>query len=72
MITHIHVLIAWVHAIILYTSVYPSVYCTLPVTHFLVFEGWFLEAPQAVLLHATVIHCHYGIDIKDASFFILE
>ena len=40
--------------------------------NFLVFEGSFLEAPRAVLFHATAIHCHYGIDIEDASFFVLE
>ena len=39
---------------------------------FLVFEGLFLEAPQAVMFHATAIHCHYGIDIEDASFLVLE
>ena len=37
---------------------------------FFVFEGSFLEAPQVVLFHATVIYYHYGIE--DASFFILE
>ena len=36
------------------------------------FEGSFLEAPRAVLFHTTVVHCHHGIDIKDASLFVLE
>jgi hypothetical protein len=31
-----------------------------------------LKAPQAVLFHATAIHCHYGTNIEDASFFVLE
>ncbi len=35
-------------------------------------KGWFLEAPRAVLFLATAIHFHYGTDIEDASFFILE
>ena len=56
------------------TSAYLSVYRALPRTEwiFLVFEASFLEAPWAVLFHATAIHCHYGIDIKDSSFFVLE
>ena len=62
MITHARVRIMRVHAIISYTSAYLSV----------VFEGSFLEAPRAVLFHATAIHCHYGIDIEDASFLVLE
>ena len=39
---------------------------------FLIFEGWFLEVPQAVLFHATATHCHHARDIKYASFFVLE
>ena len=31
-----------------------------------------LKVPRAVLFHATAIHCHYGIDIEDASFLVLE
>ena len=33
------------------------------------FEGLLLEAPWAVLFHATATHCHHG---TDALFFILE
>ena len=49
-------------------------YRALPWTEWiiLVFEGSFLEAPRAVLFHATAIQCHHGIDIEDASFFVLE
>ena len=36
------------------------------------FDGSYLEAPTAVLFHATAIHCHDGIQIADASFFVLE
>ena len=36
------------------------------------FEGWFLKALQAVLFHATAIHCHHGMDVNKASFFVLE
>ena len=61
----------WVYAIISCTSAYLSMYRALP-RIFLVFEGSFLEAPRAVLFHATAIHCHYGIDIEDASFLVLE
>ena len=38
---------------------------------FLVFEGSFLEAAQAVLFHTNAIHFHHGRDIEDPSFFIL-
>ena len=38
---------------------------------FQVFEGLFLEAPRAVLFHATAIHCHDGMDHDDASVFVL-
>ena len=74
MITYARVRIAQVYAIISYTSAYLSVYRTLPRTEqiFLVFEGSFLEAPRAVLFHATAMYCHYGRDIEDASFFVLE
>ena len=75
MITHAFVRIMQVYTIISYTSAYLSVYRTLPRTEwiFLVFEGLFLEAPRAVLFHATAIHCHYGRDIEeDASFLVLE
>ena len=73
-IIHARVHITRVYAIIPYMSAYLSVYRALPRTEwiFLVFEGSFLEAPRAVLFHATAIHCHYGKDIEDASFFILE
>ena len=37
---------------------------------FRVFEGSFLEAPWAVLFHATAMHCHHGMDIDDASCFV--
>ena len=55
-------------------SVKLSVYCALPGTEwiFLIFEGWFLKTPQAVLFHATSTHCYHGRDIEDALFFILE
>ena len=69
---HARVRIARVYAIISYTSAYR---CTAPYpgqNEFLVFEGSFLEAPRAVLFHATAIHCHCGIDIEDASFLVLE
>jgi hypothetical protein len=51
-------------------AIYLSVYRVLPKDrmNFLVFEGLFLEAPRAVLFHATAIHRHYGTDIEDASF----
>ena len=45
-------------------------YCSLPRTEwiFLIFEGWFLKALQAVLFHATATHCYHGRDIVDALF----
>ncbi len=46
--------------------------CTAPYPKtewFFIFEGSFLEAPQAVLFHATAIH---GTDIEDTLFFVLE
>ena len=49
-------------------------YRALPGTEwiFLIFKGWFLKGPQAILFHATATHCHYGRDIENASFFVLE
>ena len=38
---------------------------------FRVFEGSFLEAPRVVQFHATVIHCHHGMDADDTSIFVL-
>ena len=73
-ITYARVHITRVYAIISYMSAYLSVYRALPRTEwiFLFFEGSFLAAPRAVLFHATAIHCHYGKDIEDALFFVLE
>ena len=38
---------------------------------FHVFEGSFLEVPQVVQFHATVIHCHHGMDADDTLIFVL-
>ena len=38
---------------------------------FRVFEGSFLEVPRVVQFHATVIHCHHGMDADDTSIFVL-
>ena len=74
MITYARICIMPVYAIILYMSIYLSLYCALPRTEwiFLVFEGSFFEVPRVVLFHGTAIHCHYSTDIEDTSFFILE
>ena len=50
-----------VRAMGLYVSVYPTQ------DRMIIFEGLFLKVP---LFHATAIHCHYGLDIEDALFFV--
>ena len=68
------VCITHIYAIMLYTSVYLSVYRALPRTEsiFLIFQGSFLKAAQAVLFHTTAVDCNHGRNIEDPSFFILE
>ena len=39
---------------------------------FYVFKGLFLDVPWAILFHATAKNCQHGMDIGDASFFVLE
>ena len=66
--TQAHVCITGFYAIIL-LYVHITVYCamTVPYEFFWVFEGSSLEAPRAVLFHATTIHCHDGMDHDGAS-----
>ena len=70
---HAHIRITRLYAMILYMSVNASAYRALPRKNelFQFFNGSFLKASKAVLFDATAIHCHHGMDLVDASFFVL-
>ena len=55
------------YVMILYTSVYSSVYHALPRQNelFRFFDSSFLEAPRVVPFYATATHCHHGMDFND-------